>query len=46
MRSDSSRSDSAGTAWAISEKRIGPPWSITARIAPVQRLPTSSTASW
>ena len=45
MRSDSSRSESAGTAWAISEKRIGPPWSITARIAPVQRLPTSSTAS-
>ena len=45
MRSDSRRSERSGTAWAISLKRIGrPDSSSTYRIAPVQRLPTSSTA--
>ena len=46
MRSESRRSLSSGTAWAISEKRIGPWSSSTATMAPVQRLPISSTASW
>ena len=45
IRSESSRSESSGIAWAISEKRNGPSIS-TRRIAPVQRRPTSSTASW
>ena len=45
IRSDSRRSESSGTAWAISEKRKGP-WSRTPTIAPVQRLPISSTARW
>jgi hypothetical protein len=45
IRSERRRSDSSGTACAISEKRM-PPWSRTCRIAPVQRLPISSTASW
>src|ERR1700744_3859376 len=45
MRADSSLADSSGTACAISEKRSGPS-SSTLRIAPVQRRPTSSIASW
>ena len=39
------RSDIPGTALTIALKRIGPDISIQ-RIAPVQRLPISSTVSW
>src|SRR3954454_18938174 len=44
-RSESNRSERSGTHSLISEKRAGPS-SRTNRIAPVHRLPTSSTAWW
>jgi hypothetical protein len=44
-RIESSLSEICGIAWLISENRIGPP-SSECTIAPVQRLPSSSTASW
>ena len=46
MRSDSSRSDSSGTDWAISPKRSVVRRMSTLTIAPVQRRPMSSIASW
>ena len=44
-RSERSRSERSGTSCLISEKRSGPSRR-TIRIAPVHRLPTSSTARW
>ena len=44
-RSESRRSERSGTSSRTSEKRSGPSIS-TNRIAPVQRLPISSTARW
>ena len=47
MRSDSSRSDRSGTAWAISREAQRAAAAAARRGSrPVQRLPTSSTASW